>query len=88
MRAGQTEVGNVFVTADPVIAQAIDADTPIVRVGDPIFYEALAVAFDKSQADHDALLAAVDTIIGEMHADGTMTELSNKWYGVDYTKAD
>jgi polar amino acid transport system substrate-binding protein len=88
MRAGQTEVGSVFVTADPVIAQAIDADTPIVRVGDPIFYEALAVAFDKSQTDHDALLAAVDAIIGEMHADGTMTTLSNKWYGVDYSKAD
>jgi polar amino acid transport system substrate-binding protein len=88
MRSGQTEVGNVFVTADPVIAQAIDADTPIVRVGDPIFYEALAVAFDKNGPARAKLLEAVDAIIGEMHADGTMTTLSNKWYGVDYTKAD
>jgi polar amino acid transport system substrate-binding protein len=88
MRAGQTEVGNVFVTADPVIAQAIDADTPIVRIGEPIFYEALAVAFDKNGPGRAKLLETVDAIIGEMHADGTLSELSNKWYGVDYSKAD
>lgn len=87
MRSGQTEVGQVFVTADPVIEQAIGAETPIVRLGDPIFYEALAVAFDKNGPERAALLAEVDRIIGEMHADGTMTELSEKWYGLDYSKA-
>jgi polar amino acid transport system substrate-binding protein len=88
MRAGQTEVGNVFVTADPVISAAIEADTPIVRLGDPIFYEALAVAFDKNGTEeHVALLTVVDEIIGEMHADGTLTALSEKWYGVDYSVA-
>lgn len=88
MRAGQTEVGNVFITADPVIVSAIEADTPIVRVGDPIFYEALAVAFDKNGQARAELLEAVDEIIGQMHADGTLTALSEKWYGVDYSKAD
>lgn len=87
IRAGQTEVGQVFVTADPVIEQAIGAETPIVRLGDPIFYEALAVAFDKNGPQRALLLAEVDRIIGEMHADGTMTELSEKWYGRDYSKA-
>jgi polar amino acid transport system substrate-binding protein len=87
MRAGQTEVGSVFVTADPVIAQAIDADTPIVRIGEPIFYEALAVGFDKNGPARAILLAEVDRIIGEMHADGTMSQLSQKWYGRDYSKA-
>ena len=87
MRVGQTEVGQVFVTADPVIEQAIGAETPIVRLGDPIFYEALSVAFDKSGPERAALLAEVDTIIAEMHADGTMTELSEKWYGLDYSTA-
>lgn len=87
MRSGQTEVGQVFVTADPVIEQAIGAETPIVRLGDPIFYEALSVAFDKNGPERAMLLAEVDRIIGEMHADGTMTELSEKWYGLDYSKA-
>ena len=31
-------------------------------------------------------MAAVDAIVGEMHADGTLTELSQKWYGQDLTK--
>lgn len=87
MRSGQTEVGSVFITADPVIASAIEADTPIVRLGDPIFYEALAVAFDKNGPARAALLAAVDQIIGEMHADGTLSALSEKWYDIDYSEA-
>jgi polar amino acid transport system substrate-binding protein len=87
MRAGQTEVGQVFITADPVIEQAIGADTPIVRLGDPIFYEALAVAFDKNGPERATLLAEVDRIIGEMHDDGTLSELSDKWYGRDYSIA-
>ena len=86
MRAGQTEVGSVFITADPVIASAIEADTPIVRLGDPIFYEALSVGFDKNGPARAELLAAVDRIIGEMHADGTLSALSEKWYGVDYSE--
>ena len=87
IRAGQTEVGEIFVTADPVIEAAIAEDTPIVRVGDPIFYEALSIAFDKNGPERAALLAEVDRIVGEMHADGTLTDFSEQWYGVDYTKA-
>jgi hypothetical protein len=31
-------------------------------------------------------VAEVDRIIGEMHDDGTLTELSAKWYdGIDYS---
>jgi polar amino acid transport system substrate-binding protein len=31
------------------------------------------------------MLAKLNDIIAEMHQDGTLTELSEKWYGVDYT---
>lgn len=64
-----------------------DAGNPVKIVGDPVFYEPLAVAFDKSsQADPTSLVQAVDKIVGEMHDDGTLTELSKKWYdGVDLT---
>ena len=38
--------------------------------------------------DPTASLAAVDDIVGEMHDDGTLTELSKKWYdGVDLTSS-
>ncbi len=60
----------------------IDADKPVKIVGDPVFYEPLAVAIDKSSRDDPtSFAAAVDKIVGELHADGTLTKLSKKWYG-------
>ncbi|MEZ5093148.1 transporter substrate-binding domain-containing protein [Nocardioides sp.] len=65
----------------------IDTGKPEKIVGDPLFYEPLAVAFDKSSSLDDAsLLAAVDQIVADMHTDGTLTKLSEKWYdGIDLT---
>ena len=75
-------------SATPTLQGAIDKGKPIRLVGDPLFYEPLAVGFDKSSAlDDAALLAAVSTIIEDMHADGTLTDLSMQWYGEDLTKA-
>ena len=74
-------------SAITVLQGAIAAGAPIKVVGDPLFYEPLGVAFDK-KADSTALAAAVSTIVEEMHADGTLTALSKKWYdGIDYTTA-
>jgi polar amino acid transport system substrate-binding protein len=69
-------------------AQAfIDKGNPVKIIGDPVFREPLAVAFDKnSELDDTSLVDAVDKIVGEMHSDGTLTELSKKWYkGIDVT---
>lgn len=88
MRAGQTEVGEVFITAEAVIDSAIAAETPIEKIGEPIFFESLSVAFDKNGPEHGALLTVVDDIIGAMHEDGTLTALSMKWYDKDLTKAE
>jgi polar amino acid transport system substrate-binding protein len=64
----------------------IDAGNPVKIVGDPVFYEPLSVGFDKSSApSSESLFEAVDAIVAEMHADGTLTELSEKWYGLDLT---
>jgi polar amino acid transport system substrate-binding protein len=65
----------------------IDSGKPVKIVGDPVFYEPLAVAVDKSaSADPASFAAAVDQIVGEMHDDGTLTEMSKKWYdGTDLT---
>ncbi len=60
----------------------IDAGNAAKIVGDPVFYEPLAVAIDKSaSADPASFTEAVDAIVGEMHDDGTLTELSKEWYG-------
>jgi polar amino acid transport system substrate-binding protein len=68
-------------------AEAFAKDNPVKIVGDPIFGEPLAIAFDKSSdLDDTSLLDAVDKIVADMHSDGTLTELSKKWYdGIDVT---
>ncbi|MFM8999291.1 MAG: transporter substrate-binding domain-containing protein [Actinomycetota bacterium] len=64
----------------------IDAGSTAKIVGDPVFYEPLSVALDKSAtADPASLLEAVDGILAEMHMDGTLTAFSQKWYGIDLT---
>jgi ABC-type amino acid transport substrate-binding protein len=70
------------------VQQAIDAGTPMVTVGDPVFYESLSIAFDNQVPDNDSLVAAVDRIVGEMHADGTLQQFSQKWFRTDYTTAE
>jgi polar amino acid transport system substrate-binding protein len=73
-------------SAVPTLQGAIDKDKPIQLLGDPVFYEPLAVAVDKSAPLDDAtLIAKLSDIIDEMHADGTLTALSMKWYGEDLT---
>lgn len=80
---------NALISATPTIEGAIADGSPIKIVGDPIFFEPLAVAFDKaSTKDGASLLAEVSKIVEEMHSDGTMSELSMKWYGADLTKSN
>jgi polar amino acid transport system substrate-binding protein len=69
------------------LQEAQDSGTPIKIVGDPLYYEPLAAAIDKeAPADPQPLVDEVSKIINEMHEDGTLTELSKKWYGIDLTK--
>jgi len=87
---GTLDFGTESSTASPPegsVATSLPTDgLPVVALGEPVFYEPLAAAFDKGVEDNDSLVAAVDAIIGEMHADGTLTELSIKHYGEDLTK--
>jgi polar amino acid transport system substrate-binding protein len=85
IQAGREEFDG-WLSSSTTVQQAIDDGVPIVQVGDPVFFEPLAVATDKDGPAHSELQDELDRIVREMHEDGTMTELSEKWYdGLDLT---
>ena len=67
-----------------VIANAIKEGYPVRLIEPPVFYEPLSLAIDKGDKAFNDKLAG---IIAAMHEDGTLSKLSQKWYGTDYTKA-
>jgi len=76
-----------WLTAGPTVEEAITQGQPVVAVGGPIYFEPLAIAVDKSGPDDTTFMAKLKTIVDEMHADGTLTTLSKKWYdGQDLTQ--
>lgn len=69
------------------LADAVKSGAPIrVLAGPPIFTVSVAFALDKSGADTASMLAALNPIVGEMHADGTLSALSVKWLEKDVTQ--
>jgi polar amino acid transport system substrate-binding protein len=81
-----------YVTSEIVVNSNIANGIPIVKLGGPVFYERLAAAYDKeSSLSTEALRAEVDKLFNQMHSDGTLADLSRKWFkdangeGVDYT---
>jgi len=83
LRLGDGVRVDAVITALPTIQGAIDAGYPIKVVGEPLFLEPLSVAIDKGDPELGARIAE---IVGAMADDGTLTELSTKWYGVDLTQ--
>jgi polar amino acid transport system substrate-binding protein len=82
LRLGDGVRLDAALTALPTIMGAIDNGYPIKVVGDPVFLEPLSVAIDKGDPEFGAKIAE---IVGAMRDDGTLSELSMKWYGADLT---
>jgi polar amino acid transport system substrate-binding protein len=77
-----------YLTSATVVDQGIAQGVPVVKVGSPVYSEDLAVAIDKAHTLPVAtLVSALDDAVKAMHADGTLTKLSNQWFGVDLTQA-
>jgi polar amino acid transport system substrate-binding protein len=77
---------DAVVSALPTLEAAIDSGSPIKIVGEPLYFEPLAVAVDtRSELDPTSLLERISEIVEEMHEDGTLAELSQKWYETDLT---
>jgi polar amino acid transport system substrate-binding protein len=75
-----------FLSSSTTVQGAIDAGLPLVKVGDPVYAEPLAVAVDKAGPDPTDFVAAVTQIVKDMHADGTLKGFSEKWFGLDLTE--
>ena len=78
---------DAVISSVPTIEAAIAKGQGLRLVGDPVFLEPLAIAADKSSTlPVKSLVAELNRIISDMHSDGTLSEFSLKWYGVDFTK--
>ena len=77
-----------YVTSETVVDANIAAGFPVVKVGEPVYSEDLAAAFDKSSSlPTDTLRAEVNELFTAMHEDGRLAELSNQWFDVDLTQS-
>jgi polar amino acid transport system substrate-binding protein len=77
-----------YVTSETVVDANIAAGFPVVKLGSPVYSEDLAAAFDRSSSlPTDTLKAEVDKLFTAMHSDGRLSDLSNKWFKTDLTKA-
>ncbi len=79
---------DAVLTAQPTGQQAITNGKPLKQLGDPVFFEYLAPAFDRnSTLSPLSFIAKVSDIIAGLHKDGTLLQLSQKYYGMDLTTA-
>jgi len=77
-----------YVTSETVVDANLAEGFPVVKLGSPVYSEDLAASLDKSSTlPTDTLLAEVNKIFTAMHADGTLSNLSNQWFELDLTKA-
>ncbi len=61
----------------------IDQGAPIKVVGQPLFLDPQAIAI---QPGDDELAELLRKTVEEMHADGTLSQLSMEWFDYDFTK--
>lgn len=87
LAAGRTDFA-AYSTSVTVVNANIAAGIPVRQLGDAVYSEDLAAAFDKSSTLPTAsLIAEVNKLFEAMHSDGRLTDLSNKWLGEDLTQA-
>lgn len=75
-----------YVTSETVVDANLAAGMPVVKLEGTPFADACAAAFDQSASlDTTSLRTKVDQLFTKMHADGSLTALSVKWFGKDWT---
>jgi polar amino acid transport system substrate-binding protein len=76
---------DALISAKPTIFEAMKSGCgggcPLKMLGDPVFYEILSFALDKSRPNSESLLKKLNEILTSMHKDGTLVDLSMQFYG-------
>jgi polar amino acid transport system substrate-binding protein len=83
-QAGRSDFDG-WLSSSTTVQGAIDEGLPVKAIGEPVFGEPLAVAFDLSGPDPSDMVTRVDAILVEMREDGTLKSLSEEWFGIDLT---
>jgi polar amino acid transport system substrate-binding protein len=84
IKAGRKEFEG-WLSSSTTVEQAIAEGLPLIKIGDPVYYEPLGVAFDLSGPDPASMVERVNQILDEMRADGTLKGFAEKWFGLDLT---
>ena len=69
-----------------VLASAVRAGWPVKVVAEPIPWLPVGVAFDRLGMPSERLRAAIDDILAGLRSDGTLADLSFKWYDEDISQ--
>ncbi|WP_068673559.1 transporter substrate-binding domain-containing protein [Oceanobacillus sp. Castelsardo] len=82
-----TEVANgkidAFVSGREILlAQINEKGIPLEVVGEPFGDQPVALPFKKTE-ENDAFILEINQALEELKEDGTISELSEKWYGMD-----
>ena len=71
----------------PYVENAINGGLPLKILGDSFLHAEGTLAFDRtSPLDSQSLVDAVNGAIADMHKDGTLSRLSKKYFGSDFSK--
>ncbi len=68
----------------PSFLEAKKNGYPIKVLGEPVFFEPLSVAIERGDDD---LAGKISAAVAAMKGDGSLSALSKKWYGVDYSSS-
>ncbi len=78
---------DAVMTILPKALSAIEAGKPVKILGEPLLFGYASVTMDRSSARSTfRLWNDINRIIQDLHASGTLSELSMKYHGVDLTK--
>jgi polar amino acid transport system substrate-binding protein len=67
--------------------QGAQEEGSAIHIVDNVFFEPLSVAVDRnSSLDPTSFVEELDRIIQEMHSDGTLSSLSEEWFGQDLSQ--
>jgi polar amino acid transport system substrate-binding protein len=79
---------DAVLTAQPTGMGAINDGLPLKQLGEPVYFEYLSIAIDKSHSkDPVSLAKKITEVVQQMHADGTLLGLSQKYYQLDLATA-